>query len=124
MYEKRGSTVCGQGSGSARRLLEIGSKRKKILFRRNEPKNVLKIKELALSTPQNEPDFERQKRRPNPKMGKKRRVLAHPRACSWILGRTGRRALARAFGYLAFSGKSRPEWSAPAPAGNGKKVDG
>jgi hypothetical protein len=41
---------------------------KKILFRGNEPKNVLKLKELSVLRLKNEPRCEHQKRKSNPRM--------------------------------------------------------
>jgi hypothetical protein len=41
---------------------------KKILFRRNKLKNLLKIKELAILGLKNKPNFERQKHKTNPRI--------------------------------------------------------
>jgi hypothetical protein len=48
---------------------KLAQNAKKILFRGNEPKNVLELKELSVLRLKNEPKFERQKRKSNPKIG-------------------------------------------------------
>jgi hypothetical protein len=103
---------------------KLAQNARKILFRGNEPKNVLKLKELSVLRFKNEPKFERQKRRSNPKIwpeiDKFRRILA-PALGSWTHGPARSSARLRIFDFF---GKSRPERSALTPAGNGKKVDG
>jgi hypothetical protein len=47
---------------------ELGQNTKKILNRRNEPKIVLKIQDLAFSEPQNELSFEFKKCQSKPKI--------------------------------------------------------
>jgi hypothetical protein len=52
-------------AAGCRKLLQNA---KKILFRRNEPKNVLKLKELSVLRLKNEPKFEYQKGKSNPRI--------------------------------------------------------
>jgi hypothetical protein len=47
---------------------KLAQNAKKILFRGNKPKNVLEIKELSVLRLKNEPKFEHQKRKSNPKI--------------------------------------------------------
>jgi hypothetical protein len=47
---------------------KLAQNAKKILFRGNEPKNVLKLKELSVLRLKNEPKIEHQKRKSNPRM--------------------------------------------------------
>ena len=47
---------------------KLAQKAKMILFRGNEPKNILKLKELSVLRLKNEPKFGCQKRKTNPRM--------------------------------------------------------
>ena len=47
---------------------KLAQNAKKILFRGNEPKNILKLKELSVLRLKNEPKFEHQKRKSNPRI--------------------------------------------------------
>jgi hypothetical protein len=94
---------------------KLAQNAKKILFRGNEPKNVLKIKELSILRLKNEPKFEHQKRKSNPNMAENRQIPAHFRACAQVPEPTPERTLARASGHLVFAAASHPESSEPGP---------
>jgi hypothetical protein len=104
---------------------KLAQNARKILFRGNEPKNVLEIKELSVLRLKNEPKFEHQKRKSNPRMwpeiDKFRRIFvaAHrflnPRLSGLWLPPPG---------IWSLPGHRILKALRPPPAGNGKKVDG
>jgi hypothetical protein len=104
---------------------KLAQNAKKILFRGNEPKNVLEIKELSVLRLKNEPKIEHQKRKSNPRMwpeiDKCRRIFVPARR--FLNPRPSGRWLAPP-GVWSLPGHRILKALRSPPPGNGKKADG